>query len=392
MLIQIHIYKFLEYNFADLSYVYCILGSWLPNVTNNDSTTSTSSSTSIAYVGYFISISTNDAVSSNQISWKIIRRFSEFHSLYCKISSYISRSFKNGSMTYPFRDDRMKVWMLGSTDNICNTRKDNLDGWLREIMTSPLMMTVPAVRDAVYKFLDAFTELKKKKVSHSKLLDEGGIAAGKVSNEKIESQVNVGNKEEKKLSVMKHVPRSSPQQTDVSRSSKLSHQYASTSSLGKSTKNPFDDDEEEKTVDVNVSRSSNPFAEDFCDDSNESCDGSSAPPPPQCDGSSAPPPPPKPPKPSKLNKDVNVTDNAYASTPMLHNVDAGTPPVPPPKAKKPRDRPSSAGRNDTRRRLSSAEGTTQSYTTDSADGGGRGSEPHGDYHGPARGVKVRKNK
>ena len=161
------------------SFLLLELGSWMPTISaantlipsesDNDKTTSTRSSSSSSEgscIGYYITVICNDIDNvpqgASSPSWKVVRRYSQFYDLYCKLSHRISSEFPGGRMMTPFNDDRLRVWWCGSTEDICRQRQERLDQWLREILTTPLMMANTDVYDMLSEFLEVKIHTSKK--------------------------------------------------------------------------------------------------------------------------------------------------------------------------------------------------------------------------------------
>lgn len=136
------------------------IASWLPSSTEK---TSESSPEKLGHIDYFVTVQSNDNRPEPPVSWKVCRRYSHFYNLFCKLHSDILSAYPNGKMNNPFKDDRLSTFMWGVSETVCHERVRMLDGWLREIVLSPAMMTRIHVFEHLARFLDINVHLKDRR-------------------------------------------------------------------------------------------------------------------------------------------------------------------------------------------------------------------------------------
>jgi hypothetical protein len=77
--------------------------------------------------------------SGTPYSFTVSRRYSLLHELYLKIRPVLETAFPHG-MHSLFPCNRIKGYVKGSTDQLCDTRKEEIDKWFREILLNPRVM------------------------------------------------------------------------------------------------------------------------------------------------------------------------------------------------------------------------------------------------------------
>ncbi len=124
-------------------------GSW---ITHSDTT-------GADHIYYYITVK----VLSSNTSFQVAKRYSEFHALYLLIYNDLVKAFFRKGMENLFPNDRYSVWSLTANELQCNSRKEHLDAWLREIcLTATVMLNLNA-RAKIYEFLEVGRVLSRQK-------------------------------------------------------------------------------------------------------------------------------------------------------------------------------------------------------------------------------------
>lgn len=130
---------------------YFYAGGWLPNVKDE---------AGAAHTSFYVNVT----MTLGNESWRIGRRYSEFHKFYSAIYSQLCKSFPNNGMKNLFPTDRLSNWLsLTNQETINDSRRKSLDGWLRELINSPALMLHDPSRKAVFSFLEVDENMLKVK-------------------------------------------------------------------------------------------------------------------------------------------------------------------------------------------------------------------------------------
>lgn len=100
---------------------------------------------------YYISVT----ILQSNVGYQITKRYSEFHGLYLALYNDLVKSFARKGMQNLFPDDRVSSWFSGESDALRNSRREYLDGWLREVCLSATLMLQSGPRAKIYEFLGA---------------------------------------------------------------------------------------------------------------------------------------------------------------------------------------------------------------------------------------------
>ena len=88
----------------------------------------------------------------NQIvSWQLTLRYSVFRNLNAKIAKYLQGTSFDSRTAFP---SKVTTFFTGITDKVRNERMNQLDAWMKEILSSALIMTVPEVADGILEVLE----------------------------------------------------------------------------------------------------------------------------------------------------------------------------------------------------------------------------------------------
>ena len=117
--------------------------SWLPNLLDAE--------TKDFHTGYIMLVSYQRLADNQLISWQLTLRYSVFRNLNNKISKYIAGTSIDSRVHFP---SKVSTFFMGITDKVRNERMNQLDLWMREILNSALVMTIPEVADAVLEVLE----------------------------------------------------------------------------------------------------------------------------------------------------------------------------------------------------------------------------------------------
>eukprot|EP01032_Pedospumella_encystans_P007580 gene7580-9081_t len=117
--------------------------SWLPNLLDAE--------TKDFHTGYIMLVSYQRLADNQLISWQLTLRYSVFRNLNNKVSKYIAGTSIDSRVHFP---SKVSTFFMGITDKVRNERMNQLDLWMREILNSALVMTIPEVADAVLEVLE----------------------------------------------------------------------------------------------------------------------------------------------------------------------------------------------------------------------------------------------
>lgn len=116
------------------------IGSWMPHKNPNGTSD---------FTYYYVTVCN---VRTNQC-YQVHKRYSEFHALYLNIYSHLVAAFTKG-MQNLFPDNRVTTWFAKESDQLRNSRREYLDGWLREVCLNALVMLNLPARNKIYDFLE----------------------------------------------------------------------------------------------------------------------------------------------------------------------------------------------------------------------------------------------
>ena len=119
------------------------VSSWLPNIEDPDSKE--------MHTGYFATVY---LTSRPTHQWQVIARFGKFYNLYSRMKKSSYEKLFPGGMTCPFPDDRWRTKFFGVNDDTRSGRQKALDGWFRELVTSPKVMLDANLRKYLFEFLE----------------------------------------------------------------------------------------------------------------------------------------------------------------------------------------------------------------------------------------------
>ena len=117
--------------------------SWLPNLLDKD--------TKDYHTGYIMLVQYQRLADNQLISWQLTLRYSVFRALNNRIAKYIQGTSIDSRVHFP---SKVSTFFTGITDKVRNDRMNQLDAWMREILNSALIMTIPEVADAVLEVLE----------------------------------------------------------------------------------------------------------------------------------------------------------------------------------------------------------------------------------------------
>jgi hypothetical protein len=115
----------------------------MPNVLDNE--------TKDYHTGYIMVVTYTRITDGMSQSWQLTLRYSVFRNLSLKIAKYLNGVSFSGKAAFP---SRVTTLFMGITDKVRNERMSQLDAWMREVLSSALIMTVPEVVDSVYEVLE----------------------------------------------------------------------------------------------------------------------------------------------------------------------------------------------------------------------------------------------
>ena len=116
-----------------------VAGSWMPFKDPGSSTD---------FTMYYISV----CDTRTNRNYQVQKRYSDFHALYLKIYSSLVQAFTKG-MQNLFPDNRVTTWFSGENDQLRNSRREYLDGWLREVCLNAMLMLNLDARNSIYDFM-----------------------------------------------------------------------------------------------------------------------------------------------------------------------------------------------------------------------------------------------
>lgn len=118
------------------------LVSWLPNQRDPKTTD--------VYTTYVINVQ----IGNSSISWRLLRRYSEFQQLSKKVAKCAPPEAISAMLNrFPF--DRFSSWISGVDDQLRNERCSKLSLWIDEICKTPCLIGIPAVHELVSQFVEA---------------------------------------------------------------------------------------------------------------------------------------------------------------------------------------------------------------------------------------------
>lgn len=103
------------------------------------------------HTGYIMVVTYNRLADNHPQSWQLTLRYSVFRALNAKITKHIGGTIFDARCRFP---SKAATLFSGMTDKVRNDRMQQLDAWMREILSSALIMTVPEVVDAILEVLE----------------------------------------------------------------------------------------------------------------------------------------------------------------------------------------------------------------------------------------------
>jgi hypothetical protein len=117
--------------------------SWMPNVLDPE--------TKDYHTGYIAVVTYHRLADGAPISWQLTLRYSVFRALNSKISRHQSGTQFDAKCRFP---SKVTTLFTGISDKVRNDRMQQLDGWMRELLTSAVIMTIPEVAEAILEVLE----------------------------------------------------------------------------------------------------------------------------------------------------------------------------------------------------------------------------------------------
>ncbi len=130
------------YVYMYILYIHYAIGSWMPVGWKNGT---------VEKVEYIMKVQ----VINTGKTMVIHKEFFEYCNLYSDLSIYIDVAFGRtpiGAMNNKFVDDRLREWVTGFSDERCDSRRSMLDVWIKEIISTPLLMTDINAYNIICKF------------------------------------------------------------------------------------------------------------------------------------------------------------------------------------------------------------------------------------------------
>jgi hypothetical protein len=134
-------YSILYIYITNVIYIY-ILESWLPNLLDNDNND--------FHTGYVTHISFIPLHTTTPNSYVLTLRYSKFKKIYTTISKY-SNEYITHSV---FPSTTISQFIMGVSNELRFERMHAFDSWLREVIVSPVLMTIKEVVEVVYEVLE----------------------------------------------------------------------------------------------------------------------------------------------------------------------------------------------------------------------------------------------
>ena len=103
------------------------------------------------HTGYIMTVTYNRLSNNYPQNWQLTLRYSVFRNLNARISKYIAGTSFDHRAHFP---SKVATFFTGMTDRVRNDRMQQLDMWLREVLSSALLMTIPEVAEAVLEVLE----------------------------------------------------------------------------------------------------------------------------------------------------------------------------------------------------------------------------------------------
>ena len=107
------------------------------------------------FTEYFVTVCDNRTNRNYQVQ----KRYKEFHTLYLALYTPLVQAFTKG-MQNLFPDNRVSTWFSGESDKLRNSRREYLDGWLREVCLNAILMLNTSARSRVFDFLEVEKNLQ----------------------------------------------------------------------------------------------------------------------------------------------------------------------------------------------------------------------------------------
>lgn len=103
------------------------------------------------HTGYIMTVSYQRLQGSGVQSWQLTLRYSVFRNLNAKIAKFLPSSAIDSRAAFP---SKVATFFTGITDKVRNERMGQLDLWMRGVLSSALLMTIPEVVEAVLEVLE----------------------------------------------------------------------------------------------------------------------------------------------------------------------------------------------------------------------------------------------
>lgn len=122
--------------------IFCKVTSWMPNYIGEETGASHTEFTISAGLNFW-----NVRAITN-------RRYSAFYNFYLNLKILAKKYYSQKSFDVaPFPDNRFHAWLYGCDDRTRQERCDELDKWMRTVISTPQLTVVNEIRYLFYRFL-----------------------------------------------------------------------------------------------------------------------------------------------------------------------------------------------------------------------------------------------
>jgi hypothetical protein len=103
------------------------------------------------HTGYIMAVTYVRPGDNSVTSWQLTLRYSIFRTLNAKISKFLGGTSFDSRTHFP---SKASTFLVGINDKVRNSRMEQLDHWMREILSSALIMTIPEVVEGLLELLE----------------------------------------------------------------------------------------------------------------------------------------------------------------------------------------------------------------------------------------------
>lgn len=103
------------------------------------------------HTGYIMAVTYQRLQGNGVQTWQLTLRYSVFRNLNAKISKYLPSAAIDPRAAFP---SKVTTLFSGITDKVRNDRMNQLDLWMRGVLSSALLMTIPEVVEAIIEVLE----------------------------------------------------------------------------------------------------------------------------------------------------------------------------------------------------------------------------------------------